>query len=215
MPEKETHRKRIDNWAKIGKELGFKVYKEYPISDGNIDCVWENEEQKIFIEIELNNYQKQVFKNLFKGLYLKPSLIIFDCKNGATANKVRGLIKRNNINARVINRQRIFLDYIKQNIFSNKRIVKIGYLYAVIRNLEVIRQNIGKRIKIDEFNNIDGNLYHDLAKQGFLEIKGKRKYVKVSKQIPEYFYYLSKKNQKYLVDELINYRPFIPELTGD
>ena len=109
------HQIRIDAWHRLGQELGYESYKEFKLvnSHDSIDCVWKDKGGNlIFIEVEMNSYSNQVWKNLTKGLHLNPKRIIFDCANSYTARKLKSVANRINCEVEIINRELIAFDYI-------------------------------------------------------------------------------------------------------
>ncbi|NYZ78638.1 hypothetical protein H0N99_00660 [Candidatus Micrarchaeota archaeon] len=104
----DEHTAIVQDWYEKGIALGYKCTKEFKVDDkttDSIDCVLERGEEKIFIEVENSGFGSQTFKNMTKGLHLKPTKIIFDCKRLATAKQIEKRKNRVNIPIEVICRE--------------------------------------------------------------------------------------------------------------
>jgi len=104
----DEHKAVVQDWCEKGMMLGYKCTKEFKVDNkttDSIDCVLEKGEEKIFVEVENSGFGSQTFKNMTKGLHLKPTKIIFDCKRLATAKHIQKRKDRVSIPIEVICRE--------------------------------------------------------------------------------------------------------------
>lgn len=179
------HYKRIDAWHRLGQELGYESYKEFKLANSNdsIDCVWKDKAGNlIFIEVEMNSYSNQVWKNLTKGLYLNPKRIIFDCANSYTARKLRSVANRVNCEVQIIDRDIIAFDYIflKEKLKAPVSVIDnfwmVGNLEkfsTLIETLEISKDKYSKEWKnlIEVDSPYQTWFYHYLNEIRYLQIK--------------------------------------------
>jgi len=107
-PMSDEHKAVVQDWCEKGMMLGYKCTKEFKVDNkttDSIDCVLEKGEEKIFVEVENSGFGSQTFKNMTKGLHLKPTKIIFDCKRLATAKHIQKRKDRVSIPIEVICRE--------------------------------------------------------------------------------------------------------------
>jgi len=79
----DEHKAIVQDWCEKGMMLGYRYTKEFKVDNkttDSIDCVLEKGEEKIFIEVENSGFGSQTFKNMTKGLHLKPTKIFLTAK---------------------------------------------------------------------------------------------------------------------------------------
>lgn len=101
------HEQQKERWANLGRKRGLITQKEYPTSNGRVDCVWffevNNEEIPIVtIECEGNNGDKQIQYNFLKTIELNPLIHIHHFKEAKTGDKFRNLWTKKFNNRRFI-----------------------------------------------------------------------------------------------------------------
>lgn len=82
------HKEWKKHQRKMFEKEGYQVIEEYRVNSfGNekFDLVAKKGKELIILEYERGNYTAQAFRNLYKGIHLKPTKIIHDCKLTNTA----------------------------------------------------------------------------------------------------------------------------------
>jgi len=98
------HKTLKEFWRELGLMLDFDVTTEYNIEGDYIDVVWKKGNELIFIEIEDKNSKMQIWKNMTKGVYLKPKVMIFDCVNESTSKFIESKKRHIDIPIKIFNR---------------------------------------------------------------------------------------------------------------
>lgn len=103
--ERNQHSELKEFWKEVGIALGFDVIVEFKVDHDSIDVVWKKDNDMIFIEIEDSEKNKnQLWKNMTKGIHLRPKMIIFDCLNFSIAKFIESKKNRLDIPVKTINR---------------------------------------------------------------------------------------------------------------
>jgi len=83
------HKEWKKNQREIFEKEGYQVIEEYRVNSfGNekFDLVAKKGDELIILEYERGSYTAQTFRNLYKGIHLKPTKIVHDCKLKNTAH---------------------------------------------------------------------------------------------------------------------------------